>query len=76
MKSIASLCQINRHASVLALRVQHATLIEAVAELCQALDRIDALLHERAQAHEYAQAAAAEGRDNAAPASYAEIRGM
>lgn len=76
MRSIASLCQINRHASRLALVEQQSALYDAIAELESCAERIQDLLNEQDQARDYAQAAAFEGRDNAAPASYAEIRGL
>jgi hypothetical protein len=79
MRSIASLCQINASASLAALHDQQATIHDAIAELCRALDRIDTLIYQREQAHEYAEGAAftatVEARECCGVVSYAEIRG-
>ena len=79
MRSIASLCQVDRHATLAVLSAQKAALHDALGELCHALDRIDTLIHERQQAHEYAEGAAftatVEAREYGGVVSYAEIRG-
>jgi hypothetical protein len=79
MRSIASLTQVDRRAPLAVLCAQKAALYEALSELCQALDRIDTLIHERQQAHEYAEGAAftatVEARECGGVVSYAEIRG-
>ena len=75
MRSIASLCQVDRHASLAVLQAQRAALHDALGELCQALDRVDTLIHEREQAHEYAVTATLEAREVRGIVSYADIRG-
>ncbi|MCU0767566.1 MAG: hypothetical protein MUE39_09355 [Gammaproteobacteria bacterium] len=76
MKSIASLAHVNRHAGLVALREQQSALYDAIAELEQAAERIEQVIHDREQARDYAHAAAFEGRDYVAPARYADIRGL
>ena len=75
MRSIASLCQINRHASRVALVAQQVALYDAIAELESCAERVQDLLNEHDQARDYADAAALAARDWQAPAHYAEIRG-
>ena len=79
MRSIASLCQMNRYAPVSALREQQAAIFDAIDELERAAELIELIVNERQEACEYAADAAftatCEAREVLGIVSYADIRG-